>query len=75
MEVVTGGAVAALVKQGGVGRGSLGQHGVGTGLVQSHRVEGGKHAHVGNDGDVVARMAVARGDTSQTSEIWKLGRP
>ena len=61
VEVVTGGAVAALVKQGGVGRGSLGQHGVGTGLVQSHRVEGGKHAHVRDDGDIVLRVAVAVG--------------
>ena len=43
------------------GDGRLGVDGVGAGHVQGHGVEGGEHAHVGNDGDVVAAVAVAEG--------------
>ena len=35
--------------------------GVGAGLVQRHRVEGGEHAHIGDDGRVVLGVAVAVG--------------
>ena len=47
--------------QAGAGDGLLLHAGVGTGLVQGHRVEGGKHAHIGQDGQVVLGMAVAEG--------------
>ena len=45
----------------GAGDGGLFPAGVGAGLVQSHRVKGGEHAHVGHDGQVVLPVAVAVG--------------
>ena len=50
-----------LVRQLRPGQRGLLETGIDTRLVERERVEGGKHAHVGNDRDVVARMAVARG--------------
>src|SRR5699024_6124499 len=44
-----------------VGDGGGGQAGVGAGLVQGHRVKGGKHPDVRQDGGVVFPMAVAVG--------------
>ena len=37
------------------------QHRVGAGLIQSHRIEGGKHTHVGGDGHIVLPVAVTVG--------------
>ncbi len=49
--------------------------GIHTGHIQCHRVEGGKHSHIGNNGGVSSRRDSQLGDTSMTSEIWKQGRP
>ena len=35
--------------------------GIGAGLIQSHRIKGSKHAHIGDDGSVVLAMAIAIG--------------
>ena len=45
----------------GVGHLGLGQHRVDTGLIQSNRVEGGEHTHVGHDGHIVFAVAVTVG--------------
>ena len=39
----------------------LGVDGIGAGQIQSHRVKGGEHTHIGNDGNIVLSMAVAVG--------------
>ena len=58
-EIVQVGAVGG--GQLGAGVGNLGVDGIGAGQVQGHRVEGGEHTHIGNDGNVVFRVAVAVG--------------
>ena len=39
----------------------LGVDGIHTGHIQRHRVEGGEHSHIGNNGGVVLGAAVAVG--------------
>ena len=51
------------------------QAGVHTGLVQRHRVKGGKHAHVGQDGQVVLGMAVAEGADVDDQADVEVGTP
>ena len=52
-------AVSQVLAEDGVGQRVGFQAGISTGLVDGHRVEGGKHADVGQDGRVVAAIAVA----------------
>ena len=53
--------MAAVPGGSGPRQGRLGVYRVHTGHVQGHRVKAGEHTHVGDDGRVVLRMAVAVG--------------
>ena len=45
----------------GAGHDGLGVDGIGAGQVQRHRVKGGEHTHIGDNGQVILGMAVAVG--------------
>ena len=73
LENVLAAAVKAFVEQYGARQGRLSHHGVGTGLIQGHGVEGGEHAHIGGDGDVIFSMAVTVGGDVQHQRDMEAG--